>query len=209
MSIPNELSSYFKSWPTFRIEDAFLFLRKRHRLSKKTLQVTLSRMAKSARLYRVSKGVFSFTKSAEVAGFAYAPFYYGGLSALMIRDLIDDQVRMEVMTTRAVRRNSSTAFGEIEILLHHLSREHYFGFDEVVYGNYAVPVSNPEKTLIDLFHYKIRLPLQEYGRLLRAVDAKKLDRYLRAYGSRTSTAVLSFFKRYKPLADAGRLSSPY
>ena len=209
MTIPNELLSQFKGWRTFTLADAVRFLKVRHKISRATTQVTLSRMVKSGRIYRVMKGVYSTSNSVESAGFAFSPFYYGGLSALMIRDLIDDQVKMEVMTTKKVRRSNFKVFGNAGLILHNIPDRCYFGFNEVHYANGVVPVSDPEKTLIDMLYFKIRLSAQDYNPLVGAIDKAKLASYLKKYNVRFAQRVMRFFNSMGRKARAGVLESGY
>ncbi len=196
---------------TFTFGDVRMALKGTHRgISDKTIQVTLSRMAKGGRVYSVTKGVFSLENRDEVVGFAFSPFYYGGLAALMIRDLIDDQVKMEVMTTRRVKRSFIGVYGgRSKVVLHHIPEKYYFGFTDTKYGDMTVPVSDPEKTLIDLFYYGERLPLQDYADLLKAISADRLETYLRRYDRRTRDNVIRFFKTYSPNARSGKLGNKY
>ena len=211
MKMTDELLERFKNWPTFTALDAYRYIKKVRKSTTRTgIQVTLFRLVRDGRLHRVAKGVFSLRDNAEYAGFAFSPFYYGGLSALMIRDLIDDQVKLEIMTTKAVRKSHMALFdGSVEVIMHHISSARYFGFDMVAYGGIEVPVSNPEKTLIDLFYYGIRLSIQDYSELLRTVSRETVRGYLKAYDKHTATAVLNFIKKYKGLADSGRLRNLY
>ena len=207
----DEIGTIFRDFKTFTFNDARMALRDRHRnISDKTIQVTLSRMATGKRIYSLTKGVYSLEKRDEIVGFAFTPFYYGGLAALMIRDMIDDQVKMEIMTTHRVRVSLIAVFGgSSTVVLHHIPRKYYFGFEDLKYGDIVVPVSDPEKTLIDLFYYRVRLAIQDYSELLRAVNTKKLVRYLKVYNKRTARIVMEFIKEYKEPADSGKLENPY
>lgn len=212
--MPNEILKHFKNYNVFTATDAMLFLLNAHRedkkLSPETMQVTLSRMVHSGKLYRVTKGIFSITDKVEVSGFAFTPFYYGGLSALMIRSLIDDQVAMEIMTTKKIRKKSVSIFGKrVNVILHHISNRLYFGFDNITYGNFIIPVSDPEKTLIDLFFYKIKLSVPDYSELLKVVDQGKINSYLGKYDRHTQKAVINFINKYKTAADGGKLENSY
>ena len=146
-----------------------------------------------------------------VAGFAYSPFYYGLLSALTINELWTQNSRPDIITIRKVRVSSMHIFGDMKetVFVHHVPAKYFFGFDIVKYGTLNVPVSDPEKTLIDLFYYKVRLPIQDYGELLKKISRKKVRKYLERYDKHTATVVLNFIKRYKGSADAGKLVSPY
>jgi predicted transcriptional regulator of viral defense system len=211
MGLADEITSAFKDFKTFTFKDVRILLSERHRdISDTTIRVTLSRMTKKRKIYKVMKGVFSLQEREEVSGFAFTPFYYGGLSALMIRNLIDDQVKMEIMTTRVVKRSLTQIYGGMtRIILHHIPKKYYFGFEDVKYGYGKVPVSDSEKTLIDLFYYKSRLSMSDYAELLKHIKPHKLRDYLRAYDSHTKAAVSNFVKKYKRLADEGKLDNPY
>jgi predicted transcriptional regulator of viral defense system len=211
MKLGDKITDAFKGFKTFTLNDARILLsEKKKGISDRTIRVTLSRMAKKHRIYKVTKGVFSLQKRDEFAGFAFTPFYYGGLAALMIGDLIDDQVKMEVMTTRPVKRSLLEIYGgSSRIVLHHIPKKYYFGFEDVRYGDIIVPISDPEKTLIDLFYYKSRMSIQDYAELLKAVKLRKLRDYLKVYDNHTKTTVLNFVKKYKRLAEGGKLDNPY
>jgi predicted transcriptional regulator of viral defense system len=210
MKLGDEIINAFKDFKTFTFNDVRILLSDENKgISDKTIQVTLSRMVKKNRIHKVTKGVFSLQRRDEFAGFAFSPFYYGGLASLMIRDLIDDQVKMEIMTTRQVKRSFLDVYGGIKILLHHIPKKYYFGFNDIRYGDIIVPVSDPEKTLIDLFYYKDRMSIQDYAELLKRIKLHKLSTYLKAYDNHTKVTVLNFVKKYKKPADAGELDNPY
>lgn len=171
----------------------------------------LSYLKKSGRIYAIRKGIYTTKRDSMMSGFAFKPFYYGMSSALTIRELWDQNSRPEIITTRHVRTSEIKIFGENGnmIFVHHIPVKYFFGFDILEYGLIKVPVSNPEKTLIDLFYYKTRLSIKNYGELLKKVDTKRLAEYLKLYDKHTQKAVLNFIKKYKKLAEAGKLDNPY
>ncbi len=211
MKLGSEIIGAFKDFKTFTLNDARILLSERHRnISDATIRVTLSRMVKNGAVYKVTKGVFSLQERDELTGFAFTPFYYGGLSALMISDLIDDQVKMEIMTARRVKKSVIQVYGgRIRAILHHIPKKYYFGFVDKKYGSITVPVSDPEKTLIDLFYYKERMSLQDYAELLKSIRPGKLRDYLKVYDNHTRTTVLNFVKKYRKQALSGDLDNPY
>jgi hypothetical protein len=209
--LTNEIGVIFKDFKTFTFNDVRIALRDRHNnISDKTIQVTLSRMAKSKGIYPVIKGVFSLERKDEIVGFAFAPFYYGGLAALMIRDLVDNQVKMEIMTTRRVKKSFITVYnGDSKVILHHIPKKYYFGFEDLKYGNIVVPVSNPEKTLIDMFYYKEKLSPHDYEGIVKGIRKEILEEYLTYYDNHTKATVMRFFLKYSKLAKAGKLKNLY
>ena len=153
--------------------------------------------------------MFGLIDKVEIAGFAYSPFYYGGLSALMIRDLIDDQVLLEVMTAKTVRRSRVRVLGSTEVILHHLPARYYLGFENVLYGDIIVPVSTPEKTLIDLRYFKIPLSKVDYSKLVESADLARLRRILRVYDLMFAREVIDFYRGIKLEIAEGKLSVQY
>lgn len=211
MTLADEISAVFRDFKTFTFNDIRIALRYKHKnISDKTIQVTLSRMAKRKRIYSITKGVYSPEKRDEVAGFAFTPFYYGGMAALMIRDMIDDQVKMEIMTTRRVKTSFVAVFGgDSAVVVHHIPRKYYFGFEDLKYGDITVPVSDLEKTLIDLFYYRERLSLQDYAGILKGIRKDVLERYLKHYDKHTKVSVMRFVAAYLREAKAGKLDNLY
>ena len=204
-----DIASHFNDWPVFTYRDAKLYYVKER--NNENLARTISYMKSKGMLYSVRKGAYSFKNDDMVAGFSYAPFYYGLLSALSIRELWTQSTRPEIITMKSVRRSSISIFGSRErtAFLHHIPAKYFFGFDILRYGSLKVPVSDPEKTLIDLLYYKIRLPIQNYSGLLKAVETGKVCRYLEAYDAHTRAAAMNFLKAHRQPAIAGKLDSGY
>ncbi len=209
MTIVKEIKSRFADYPVFTYRDVKLYLGAAH--SQANLVRILSYMKSNGMIYSPRKGIYTFKNDDMVSGFSYSPFYYGLLSALSIRELWTQNSRPDIITMRKVRTSKTHVFGSTErtIFVHHIPAKYFFGFDIMKYGGMNMPVSDPEKTLIDLFYYRIRLPIQNYARLLRAVHMKKLRAYLKAYDSRTYAVVAAFAKKHKKDADSGKSDSPY
>jgi len=210
MAINREITEKFSGYPVFTYRDVKLYFKGREK-SARNLARIISYMKSTGRIYAVTKGVYTFNKDDMVSGFAYSPFYYGLLSALTIRELWTQNSRPEVMTMKRVRASRVQIFDDANdiIFIHHIPARYFFGFDVIKYGKLMLPVSDPEKTIIDLFYYRTRLAIQNYDGLLRALSKSKLDRYLKRYDKHTIASVLKFVKRYKPLADSGKLESNY
>ncbi len=210
MTIVNEIKNHFSDYPVFTYRDLILHFSGK-RIKPSNLTRILSYMKSNGSLYALKKGVYTFKKNDMVSGFAYAPFYYGLLSALTLRELWTQNSRPEIITIKKVRSNRTPIFGDSKdvIFVHHIPTRYFFGFDIINYGALKLPVSDPEKTLIDLFYYKVRLSLQNYDKLLRFIEIKKVHKYLKAYDKHTSSSVLNFVKKYKISADLGKLSNPY
>ncbi len=210
MTIVKEIIDKFSEYPTFTHRDLILYFSQK-KMKPANLTRLISHIKQSGKIYTLRKGIYTFKKDDMVSGFSYNPFYYGMLSALTIRELWAQNSRPEIITIKKVRATRVKIFNDSEdvIFVHHIPARYFFGFDIVKYGALKLPVSDPEKTLIDLFYYKIKLPIQNYDKLLQSINIGKVHKYSEAYDAHTAKAVLGFVNKYKRLADSGRLSSPY
>jgi hypothetical protein len=210
MTIVKEITDHFSTYPVFTYRDLVLYLGSKEPKPKNLARI-VSYMKSNGKLYALKKGVYTFRKDVMVSGFAYSPFYYGMLSALTIRELWTQSSRPDIITIKKVRATNTHIFGSRKetAFVHHIPAKYFFGFDIISYGGLRMPVSDPEKTLVDMFYYKVRLPIQNYDGLLRAISKTKIRKYLKTYDRHTATVVLNFIKRYKQLADLGKLESPY
>ncbi len=210
MTIVKEIADHFRNYPTFTYRDVKLYLIGR-KLSARSLPRLISYMKNKGVIYIIRKGSYTFNRDIMMAGFAYSPFYYGLLSALTIRDLWTQNSKPEIITLRKVRSSSQHIFEDKKdvIFIHHIPVKYFFGFEMADYGKFRVPVSDPEKTLIDLFYYKVKLPIQDYSKLLKTIKTSRLKMYLKVYDPRLSKIVLGFVKKHKKEADSGILDNPY
>ena len=58
------------------------------------------------------------------------------------------------------------------VFVHHIPARYFLGFDIISYGELKIPVSDPEKTPIDLFYYKVRFPIQYYDSFSELLKGK-------------------------------------
>lgn len=210
MTTVKDFTEQFSNSPAFTYRDTKLFLTEKGKNSENLARL-LTYMKTSGKIYAIKKGVYTFDRDDAASGFAFSPFYYGLLYALTIRDLWTQIARPEIITPRKFRASTNQIFGDPQdvVFVHHIPARYFFGYDLIKSGKFTLPVSTPEKTLIDLFYYKVKLPIQDYGELLKVVKMQKLLDLLKMYDSRINLIVLSFTKKYKSIADSGKLTSPY
>jgi predicted transcriptional regulator of viral defense system len=210
MTIINKIIKHFADYPIFTYNDVKLYLIM-VKSNTKNLSRLISYMRSKKMIYTIRKGVYTINNNELVIGFAYSPFYYGLLSALTIRDLWTQNSKLDIITIRKVRMSNANMFKDKNTIffIHHIPAKYFFGIDFIKYNKLNIPVSDPEKTLIDLFYYKIKLSIQNYAGLLKVIDKKKLQKYLKFYDKHTRSTVLNFIRKYKKLADSGKLESQY
>ena len=207
--IAKELKRKFESYPAFTFRDAKSYL-EGIGVNTKNLARSLAYLKKTSNIVTLVRGVYTYNKDGLVIGFGYSPFYFGLLYAMSLRGFWTIESRPELITVRPVRRTRvQMVNNKITVSVHHISGDRFFGYDFVKYGQFKVPVSDAEKTLIDLFYFRVRLPVQDYSIMLKLLRIGKLKKYLSRFDPKTRAAVLEFVHKYKRLADKGRLESPY
>lgn len=207
--LAKKLERKFESYPAFTFRDAEIYLGSVGE-NTKNLARSLAHLKKTGRIVTIVRGVYTFNKDDLVLGHGYSPFYFGLLHAMSLREFWTLESRPEIITVRTVRRSRVHMLNDrIAVSVHHISGDRFFGYDFVKYGRFKVPVSDTEKTLIDLFYFDIKLPIQNYSIMLKSLKMKKLRKYLSKFDQKTKTKVLEFVSKYKKIADEGRLESPY
>ncbi|EQD50004.1 transcriptional regulator [mine drainage metagenome] len=169
------------SFPVFTIEDARLALKGKN-VGNGYLSLMLHNMSRSGEITRITRGVYTFHKDVVVAGFAFRPFYYGMESALALRGLSDQGTNLVVMTARNVRTGTRSFEGR-NYRIQRIGKDLMFGYGVIKRGGYWIPVSEPEKTIIDMVSLGQHVSEPVRKALKKIVDRKKLVSYLKSYGN--------------------------
>jgi len=167
----------FANAPALKITDLKVALGTRG-ISKNYLHLLVHNLLASGELKKITRGTYTFRDDAETVGFAFTPFYYGLEEALSLRNLWEQETNPVVITPRRVRSGVRTFEGR-NYAVRHIAREMFFGFELVKYGDFWIPVSDAEKTLIDFVYFKQPLPQSALKELVSATDAAKLNKYLK------------------------------
>ena len=167
--------SFFEKQTIFMTDDARRFLLKLG-ADEPYIRLMLHNMVKSGQLYRIKNGVYTFHRNEEVVGFAFRPFYYGLEYALTIRR-IWTQRAVPVIITKSTANPGIRELLGIRVNLHRIRENMFFGFDYVNYGGIYVPVSDPEKTMLDFIYYGIRPDRDTMSVLRGKVNEAKLKEY--------------------------------
>lgn len=157
----------------------------------------LNYLSRRGEITRVGRGVYTFHDDITVVGFAYEPFYYGLENALTLRKFWDQNTNPIVVTWRDVRRGVRR-FGDGSYTVKHLDKRLFFGHELVRYYDLWIPVSDAEKTLIDLVYFRHQISEDALALLRKSIDRKKLDAYLKRYSRIVRKRVLEIARKPKP-----------
>lgn len=163
--------------------------------SKAYLRLMLHNLVKSGKLYRIKKGVYTFSRNEAVVGFAYRPFYYGLQYALTIRKLWTQQSVPVIITTSKANPGARQTMG-IRVIIRRINDNGFFGIEYVKYSGLFVPVSEIEKTLLDFIYYDEKIDPETMELLKAKSDQKKLKQYSWAlFGKRGAGIIAELFQQ--------------
>ncbi|MCL5419724.1 MAG: hypothetical protein M1354_02485 [Candidatus Marsarchaeota archaeon] len=193
MIYDNDFRKYFSKVQIFSFNDAKRFLT-RMGASDAYIKVFVHNQIKRHGLRKVGKGKYTFSSNDAIIGFAFSPFYYGLECALTIRKLWTQMSNLVIVTTTKAVPGIRSSMGS-RIIIRRISKRMFFGIEWVNYNGVFVPVSDPEKTLVDFFYYRIGLNDEDLRSLMLACDKKKLARYARRSNNRVKLAIAKVFER--------------
>ncbi len=176
MTFTSELRLRFEKEPAFCARDIKTFFERR-RLSEGYQNLMVHKLLKEGKLQRIGRGVYTFRQETQVVGFAFQPFYYGLQDALSLRNSWEQETVPVVITPRKVRAGRREFLGS-NYIVRRIGRSMFFGFGMVKYGDFWLPVSDLEKTLIDFVHFRQPLPRELAMDLKKSVRKGVMDGYL-------------------------------
>ena len=171
-----EVRSFARSTPVFRARDAEALVNDRG-----YALLMLHNMAKSGELHRVVRGYYSMYDDPVVSVFALRPAYLGLQDALSLRDLWEQETNVVLVTAGKAKPGVRTVMGS-SVVVHRIDPRYFFGFDYLRHGDFYVPVSDLEKTLIDLVYFGESPGKSVLRELAERADRKVLAEYLGRYG---------------------------
>jgi predicted transcriptional regulator of viral defense system len=148
--------------------------------SKNYTYLLLHNLLKRGEIKRVTKGWYSQHDDPIVSVFCFKPAYIGLQEALSFHGLWEQETAVVLVTTQKARVGVRKVL-ESNVILRRINRKYFFGFDYLKYGDFFVPISDVEKTLIDLIYFN-EIPGKDVLReIKKRMDKKKLEEYLESY----------------------------
>jgi predicted transcriptional regulator of viral defense system len=160
-------------------------------------------LRKKGEIRRIAKGWYTAIEDPVVSVFAFRPAYLGLQEALSLRNLWEQESNVVIVSASSVRNGIREIMGS-KVILHRISHKYFFGFEMIRYDEFYLPVSDVEKTLIDLVYFDELPDRDVLKRLVREADFQKLHRYLSRYSPR-------FRKRFNSVVKEqvkGALATP-
>ena len=167
---------FAKSTPVFTARDVEALVKER-----RYALLMLHNMVKSGELRRVARGHYTVQDDPVVSVFALRPSYIGLQDALSVRGLWEQETNVVIVTAGKAKPGVRMVMGS-PVVVHRIDPRYFFGFDYERYQDrFYVPVSDLEKTLIDLVYFGETPGKATLRELARRADRKVLAGYLGTY----------------------------
>ena len=146
-------------------------------------------------MIRIKKGFYTFSRNENVIGFAFRPFYYGMEYALTLRKIWTQQANPVIMTTSKANAGLREVMNS-KVIVHRIDSHAYFGFEYLSFSGLFVPVSLPEKILLDFMYFQADIDPSTRQTLIKESNRKVLRNFADRMGSRYSTQIDSLIDNF-------------
>lgn len=170
------IKDFIKKTPVFHISS----LQKIVGLESTYTDLILHILVKKGELFRLTKGWYATKDDPTFAVFCFKPAYLGLQQALSIHNLWDQETNTIILTTKIVREGIRPLFHG-NVLVKRIPLLLFFGVSYLSYGDSYVPVSDKEKTFLDLLYFDQPIDREVLHEFRKTIDHKKLRNYLTNY----------------------------
>ena len=174
-----EVKALFKKSPVVDFGSVVRIIEKRGGGQEYTKQL-LGGLERKGIIKRLAKGKYTSLDDPSIAVLCFQPAYLGLQDALSRHGIWEQETIPVIVTARRVRPGIRKVVG-INVLVRRLNKKLLFGFEYTKNGDNFLPVSDIEKTLIDMVYFKERISEETLGELRERVDSAKLKSYLAEY----------------------------
>lgn len=139
-------------------------------------------LLKKGKIKRLSKGCYTIHDVPQLVVFCFKPAYFGLQDALSQHNLWEQETIPVIITTKKTRTGIRNILG-LNVLVRRIDKKLFFGHEYVKQGEFYFPYSDIEKTLIDMVYFKENLDTAVVKNIVRKIDKKKLEKYLKSYNA--------------------------
>jgi predicted transcriptional regulator of viral defense system len=137
----------------------------------------------------LTKGYYTAHDEPSLAVFCFGPAYLGLQDSLSIHNLWEQETVPIIITTRKVRQGIRKVLGS-NVLIRRIEKKYFLGFEYLQQGNFYMPYSDVEKTLIDMIYFRQKFNEETIKCITEKIDSKKLKSYLKNYPEKFRKKVL-------------------
>ncbi len=141
--------------------------------------VLMNHLLKRGEVKRLTKGYYTSRDDPSLFVFCLKPAYIGLQDAMSFHDLWEQETSPVIVTNRMVRPGVRKVIGH-NVLVRRISKRYFFGYEYNMHGGFSLPVSDVEKTFIDMIYFG-EIEKSRLGEFRRRIDRGSLKNYLHKY----------------------------
>lgn len=153
--------------------------------------VLLNLLERRGEIRRITRGYYTIHEDPTLLVYCLKPAYLGLQDAMSLHNLWEQETIPIIITCRRVRSGLREVFDH-NVMVRRISPKYFFGIEDLERGGFFFPVSDVEKTFIDLVYFG-----EMDGGLARRfkgkLNLKKLEAYLERYPERLRRRAMGFF----------------
>ena len=147
---------------------------------KKYAKLLVHNLLKKEKIKRIGKGYYTKHDESSLSVFSFKPAYLGLQTALSFYGLWEQETVPVILTTKKVRRGIRKIL-ESNIFIRNININHFFGFSLLKEGDFYLPYSDLEKTLIDMFAFNQKIEKETLNKIKKRINKHRLETYLKRY----------------------------
>ncbi|MCK4730537.1 MAG: hypothetical protein KAT28_04410 [Candidatus Aenigmarchaeota archaeon] len=152
----------------------------------------LNHLLKKGDINRIKKGYYTVHEDPSLIVYCLKPAYLGLQDAMSFHNIWEQETCPVVITTRKVRTGIRKVF-DSNVLVKRISPKYFFGYDFYKYGDFVFPVSDMEKTFIDLVYFR-EIGDEFVMKFKKKMNIKKINLYLEKYPENFRRKVLDMLR---------------
>lgn len=183
----NKIREFFKETPVVSINSLKKFLSKG---KGDYIYLIVNNLIKRQEIRKITRGFYTIHEDPSLIVFCFKPSYLGLQDALSIHNLWEQETNPVIITVKRARQGIRKVFGN-NALIRRIFSKYFFGIEYIKQGDFYFPVSDIEKTFIDLIYFKQNIDKNLLKSFKKRIDIKKLKNYLKKYPKRIKIKVLN------------------
>ena len=187
-----EILEFFKKSPVVDLDSIKGIIRNKKDIKQYHKQLIKNLISKN-RIKKLARDFYTIHEDPSLAIFCFKPSYLGLQDALSLHELWEQETIPVVITARKVRQGIRKILGT-NVLVRRIDKRYVFGFNYEKQGDFYFPYSDIEKTFIDMIYFKQYLDKETKTNIIKKLNRKKLNSYLKIYPKRFRKRVLNLLK---------------
>ena len=155
--------------------------------NEKYIHLLINHMVKRGEIIRITKGFYSIYDDPIFAVFCFKPAYIGLQSALSFHNIWEQETIPLIITIKKVRQGIRT-INKNNIMLRRINKKYFFGIEYINENNY-IPISDIEKTFIDMIYFNQKLDKETLNNFKKVINKEKLKKYMKFYSKRYKSKI--------------------